>query len=63
MLFGYRQIPKDNSKKIHIKIDSTNISRVETTKFLGVIIDEKLKWQRHTSYVALKLAKSLGRYT
>ena len=63
MLFGYKRIPKDDSKDFHIKIDCTNISRVETTKFLGVIIDEKLKWQHHISYVALKLAKSLGRYT
>ena len=60
MLFGYKHIPKDNSKDFHIKIDSTNISRVETTKYPGVIIDEQLKWQHHTSYVAMKLAKSLG---
>ena len=59
MLFGYKHIPK-NSRNFNIKIDSTTISRVETTKFLGIIIDEKLKWQYHISYVALKLAKSLG---
>ena len=60
MLFGFKRIPKDDSKDFQIKIDCTNISRVETTKFLGVIIDEKLKWHHHISYVALKLAKSLG---
>ena len=60
MLFGYKHIPKNNSRNFNIKIDNIAISRVETTKFLGIIIDEKLKWQYHISYVALKLAKSLG---
>ena len=60
MLFGFKHIPITEFRDFYIKIDSINISRVETTKFLGIIIDEKLKWQHHISYVALKLAKSIG---
>ena len=60
MLFGSKHIPLTDSRDFQIKIDSTNITRVATTKFLGIIIDEKLKWQHHISYVALKLSKSIG---
>ena len=55
MVFG-------NSKHIHdlqIEIDKTKISRVNVTKFLGVLIDEKLNWKDHISSVRSKLSKSL----
>src|SRR5437899_6251221 len=35
------------------------IKLVEFTKFLGCIIDQKFTWQRHISYVSLKISKSL----
>ena len=57
MLFGFKHIPITVFRNFHIKIDSINISSVEITKFLGIIIDEKLKWQHHISYVALKFIK------
>ena len=36
------------------------ITRVRATKFLGVIIDEKLTWKDHISLVRSKLAKTVG---
>ena len=30
------------------------------TKFLGVIIDDKLSWKNHVSYLCKKLQKSMG---
>ena len=33
---------------------------VTTTKFLGVIIDHKFKWNDHITYVKSKISKSIG---
>ena len=39
---------------------NNSITRVCATKFLGVIIDEKLTWKYHISLVRSKLAKTVG---
>ena len=36
------------------------IKRVRETKFLGVIIDEKLSWKNHIKYLGRKLASTVG---
>ena len=36
------------------------ISHVTSTQFLGVIIDDKLKWNFHIIYMKNKIAKSNG---
>ena len=33
--------------KLNIKLDGVSLSRVSSTKFLGVIIDENLTWKNH----------------
>ena len=40
-----------------IKIDETKIEEVKKTKFLGVIIDNKLTWKDH---VASKVSRGMG---
>ena len=51
-------------KKVHttenVKIMGINISRVEYTKFLGVIIDSTLSWQHHIDYISTKISKNIG---
>ena len=62
-MFGYKTVPaKYNTKDLNfnIRIDNETISRMDHTKFLGVIIDHKLTWQRHIDYIALKISKSLS---
>ena len=39
------------------KIDNVNITRVTETKFLGVIVDQKLNWNGQIN--DLKISKSL----
>ena len=39
---------------------NTSIQCVKSTKFLGVIIDNKLRWNDHITYVKNKISKSLG---
>ena len=43
---------------VEIKIDRATVNRVHSTKFLGVIIDEKLTWKGHIDLVKSKVAKS-----
>ena len=45
-----------------IKLEINNERIVETckTKFLGVIIDDKLTWKEHMNYISGKIARGIG---
>ena len=43
-----------------IKFGSKVIKRVRETKFLGVVLDEKLSWKNHVKYLGRKLASTIG---
>ena len=58
MIF-HRSRLKDCDKK-DVIIQDRIISHVTSTKFLGVIIDDKLKWNLHIIYMKNKIAKSNG---
>ena len=51
-----------NIDNVCISMNNSIITRVRATKFLGVIIDEKLTWKDHISLVRSKLAKTVGIY-
>ena len=36
------------------------IEKVDSTKFIGVILDSKLTWENHIQYIKTKIAKSIG---
>ena len=57
IVFGGKNIMNNNSE---LFIDNNVITKVHSSKFLGIIIDEKLKWQDHINAVANKVSKSLG---
>lgn len=58
MLFtGKRKIDSNSFK---ILLNGTELTRVESTKFLGIVIDEKLSWSQHIDLVINKIAKSAG---
>jgi hypothetical protein len=56
ILFSTKQIKVD----IKINIDKFELERVKHTKFLGVIINEKLTWDDHISLVCNKVSKHIG---
>ena len=58
MIFG--RSTKFFSETHKIIIDSTEINRVKETKFLGVILDEKLKWNAHIKQIERKVSKGIG---
>ena len=45
---------------IRIKLNGQDIARQDKVKFLGIILDEKLKFNHHISLIASKISKSIG---
>ena len=43
-----------------LKINNVNIKREKTIKFLGVILDESLTWNKHIQTLENKISKNLG---
>ena len=57
MLFsGGKRPPTD----LNIEIDNQKISPVFKTKLLGVVVDSKLSWKEHISYITGKIARGIG---
>ena len=45
---------------VNVVVQQNTIDRVNSTKFLGLIIDDKLKWLKHIQHVKHKITRSLG---
>ena len=58
MLFTTNSSIRQSS--LQFRINDTLIDRVQSCKFLGVHIDEKLSWSDHVDHVCHKLRKSIG---
>jgi hypothetical protein len=59
IIFGRKKIAQ-SATPLQLCIDGKILERVESTKFLGVMIDGKLNWSKHINHVSLKISKSLG---
>ena len=59
VLLGLRSKNKPHPN-ICINIDGETINETAKTKFLGVIIDNKLSWKDHILYISGKLARGTG---
>ena len=57
MIFSRKQNQIEN---IVIRIEGQIIECVTQTKFLGLIIDEKLTWRNHVNHISTKIAKGIG---
>ena len=56
-LFHRARIKTNNS--VNIIVDKCVLNKVTSIKYLGVIIDHKLNWIEHISYVKTKFQKAL----
>ena len=56
VVFSNKRIPA----KIDLTIDNERIGETCKTKFLGVIIDNKLTWKDHINYISGKMARGIG---
>ena len=57
MIFGKG---KRTLNDYHVYINNVEIEQVSSTKFLGVLIDDKLNWQKQITHVQTKIAKRLS---
>ena len=48
------------SHLLTLKINNHDIERVNTMKFLGVLLDDNLSWKEHIKYLENKIAKNIG---
>ena len=58
MIFG--KVKDIDKALIKIIIEGETLEVVSKTKFLGLILDDRLNWKQHTLYLAQKTAKSIG---
>ena len=56
MLFGNRQ----GYSKVKLHLQGKQIAQVSNIKFLGVILDEKLNWKAHVSYISGKISRAIA---
>ena len=56
----YNKNSNENDKSRSIFINGQKITKVRYTKFLGVVIDEKLSWEDHICYLIKKLRSISG---
>ena len=43
-----------------IKMNSSTLEEVHCVKFLGVLVDNKLSWKDHVTYITIKLSRGVG---
>ena len=56
MVFTNRKRPQE----ISLKVKDSIITETTESKFLGVIVDNKLSWASHIKYISNKISKSLA---
>ena len=54
MLFNYK---KNSNTEFEITVNQTVLTSVSNTKFLGVVLDDKLSWKEHVVKLKTKLKK------
>jgi len=54
ILFGNKKI----NTNVQIRIEMSELEIVSEIKYLGVIIDNKLTWKSHITYIKSKIAKT-----
>ena len=58
MIFSKKRSVK--TPTVNLKIDGELLSEVNKTKFLGIIIDNKLTWRDHINYISGKISRGIG---
>ena len=51
---------KHKQTNLTIKLNDHILERVSETKYLGIIIDDKLSWKPHIKYLSVKVSKSIA---
>ena len=57
MIFNSR---KKDTSKLKLYIDGHAVKTLKTTTFLGISIDDYLKWKTHVNELLLEISKTIG---
>ena len=49
-----------NLPQISLQINNIELERADRVKFLGVFLDDKMKFMHHTDFIANKISRSIG---
>ena len=60
LLFGNQSQLRNFDDLVGIRIKGRVIRRANSTKYLGTILDECLKWDKHVSYISSKILRNIG---
>ena len=60
LLFGNQSQLRNFDDLVGIRIKGSVIRRANSTKYLGTISDEGLKWDKHVSYISSKILRNIG---
>ena len=53
----YMVFPSDTSNSARLILDGQEIKKVNNCRYLGVTVDDELKWTEHIDYIHSKLLK------
>ena len=56
----FHRVRLNSNNNNNIIMDGNILTKVNSAKYLGVIIDHKLNWIDHISYVKNKISKGIG---
>jgi len=60
-LIHFRLHPRKQYKNpVHVKVENTTIRPLDSTRYLGVIIDKKLDWRSHLEHIEMKIAPRIN---
>ena len=55
-----KQLSRSYSTNFNVSLNSNDIKRIKSVKYLGIYIDENLNWARHILHLSLQLARYYG---
>ena len=60
MIIGTTHQTSKPENNIKVILDNVELSRVNKTKFLGVLIDENLTWKDHIDAISKRMSRNIG---
>ena len=60
MVFHRARLKTTDNSSMDVIMDNNILTRVTSIKYLGIIVDIKLNWLDHITYVKAKISKGIG---